>query len=226
MKIGKFKKIAATTAISLACAFAGAESANAISVGDTLSFSTDDPTNQASLVENPDGTFTFDVGTLINAIGSTGDFAATIGNGFQTNSILLEEVAPNNNAVAATYSLLGSDIAWFSGLPDGNGGLSRTYSLNSFVLNRTGDLVPGFFGFNATFSGLFRPPTVGARGQGGLGGFGTLASANGATVAGSAAVVPTPAAVLPALFGMGTAAFRKKKREGKDGLALAGTEKS
>lgn len=39
-------------------------------------------------------------------------------------------------------------------------------------------------------------------------------------------VVPTPAAVLPALIGMGTAAFRKKKREGEEDLALAGAEKA
>lgn len=34
--------------------------------------------------------------------------------------------------------------------------------------------------------------------------------------------VPTPAAVLPALIGMGTAAFRKKKREGEEEMAMVG----
>lgn len=41
------------------------------------------------------------------------------------------------------------------------------------------------------------------------------------TFSSQVAVVPTPAAVLPALIGMGTAAFRKKKQEGEDELALA-----
>lgn len=42
----------------------------------------------------------------------------------------------------------------------------------------------------------------------------------------SITAVPTPAAVLPALIGMGTAAFRKKKREGEDELALASAEEA
>lgn len=39
-------------------------------------------------------------------------------------------------------------------------------------------------------------------------------------------VVPTPAAVLPALFGMGAAAFRKKKRGGEDELVSVGLEEA
>lgn len=38
--------------------------------------------------------------------------------------------------------------------------------------------------------------------------------------------VPTPAAVLPALIGMGTAAFRKKKHEGEEELAFSGVEEA
>ena len=39
-------------------------------------------------------------------------------------------------------------------------------------------------------------------------------------------VVPTPAAVLPALFGMGAAAFRKKKRESENELVPVGAEEA
>ena len=39
-------------------------------------------------------------------------------------------------------------------------------------------------------------------------------------------VVPTPAAVLPALLGMGTAAFRKKKHEDEEELAIANGEEA
>lgn len=46
------------------------------------------------------------------------------------------------------------------------------------------------------------------------------------TLSSSLTVVPTPAAVLPALLGMGTAAFRKKKREGEGELAIAGAEEA
>ena len=42
-----------------------------------------------------------------------------------------------------------------------------------------------------------------------------------ATFSAGLTVVPTPAAVLPALVGMGTAAFRKKKRDGEEELAHA-----
>ena len=49
-------------------------------------------------------------------------------------------------------------------------------------------------------------------------------SSRGTDFSSEIAVVPTPAAVLPALFGMGTAAFRKKKREGEDELVSVGAE--
>ena len=42
----------------------------------------------------------------------------------------------------------------------------------------------------------------------------------------SITAVPTPAAVLPALIGMGTAAFRKKKQEGEEELATVGVEEA
>lgn len=39
-------------------------------------------------------------------------------------------------------------------------------------------------------------------------------------------VVPTPAAVLPALLGMGTAALRKKKHDGEEELVLGGADEA
>ena len=42
----------------------------------------------------------------------------------------------------------------------------------------------------------------------------------------SITAVPTPAAVLPALIGMGTAAFRKKKQEGEEELATVGVKEA
>ena len=217
MKFGKFGAAAAITATVLVGSLAGATPAQALSFGDTLIFSTDDQVNNggATLKNIGPGLFEFNIGAIDISQNTTSEFGDA-GDDIGNSPITLRQVA------ADIFELEGTNISFLSGLGDGldPAGNSRTYTLTSFVLdltdpvplpNQMGNFIDNF-GFTAEFSGLFNPPTPGVQGAGGLGGFGELKFTS-ADQGGSISVVPTPAAVLPGLIGMGTAAFRKKKQE-------------
>jgi hypothetical protein len=211
----KFGKIGATVALSAAVVtgtLLGAAPANALTVGETLVFSTDEnaaPNNLAKLTNTGGNLFDFDIGVIeIDAAGAFGGAGTVI-----ADTVLKLQQIGASTPTSATYQLVSSPAPWFSGLDDGLGGDSRTFTLTSFILKRQSAIsATGAFQFTAGFNGYFEPPTPGLPALGGFGGRGRLATA-GAAVAGSAEVVPTPAAVLPALLGMGAAALRKKKGE-------------
>lgn len=218
----KIKNIATTVtfvATVLLGSLINASPAEALSFGDTLKFTTadKDPSNLATLTSNVDGSFSFDAGIL--KINENSPFGAA-GSSITDAVLTLRQVAADPSAIA-TYELVGNNVLWLSGLQDDMGGLSRTYTLTSFILNQEGSPNSfGSFAFSAIADGFIQPPTPGVRGIGGLGGFGGLSS-DGSTISGQVAVVPTPAAVLPGLIGLGTAAFRKKKKAGEETLATA-----
>lgn len=210
-----FKKmglgLAATAAMTAGVALAEAP-AQALTFGDKLVFSTDDEANPnlASLTANGGGLFSFDAGAIDIDFASDSVFgvaSAAIGDSVLT----LQQIAPQSGAVAS-YQLVGTSVQWLSGLADEVGGFTRTYTLDSFILNQTSLSSVAGFAFSATFNGFFQPPTSGVQGIGGLGGFGTLSSSDGSAIAGAITVVPTPA-LLPGLVGMGLAALRKRKDE-------------
>lgn len=213
MKFGKIGVTAAIAATVLIGSLIGAAPAQALSFGDTLEFSTDDAIpfgNEATLADLGGGLFSFDVGAIdIDVASVFGPASAAITDA----AITLQEIAAIGDA-AASFELVGTNIPFLSGLDDGLGGNTRTYTLTSFTLNLDDPFFPGStsFAFNAALNGFFQPPTPGVQGIGGLGGFGALTS-DGTTISGAITAVPTPAAVLPGLIGMGTAAFRKKKQE-------------
>lgn len=212
MKFGKFGATVAIAATVLIGSLAGAAPAQALSFGDTLEFSTDDAvvSNEATLTDLGGGLFSFDVGAIDIDVSSVfGPASAAI----TDTAITLQEIAAIGDS-AASFELVGTNIPFLSGLDDGLGGNTRTYTLTSFLLNLDDPFFPGStsFAFDAALNGFFQPPTPGVQGIGGLGGFGALTS-DGTTISGAITAVPTPAAVLPGLIGMGTAAFRKKKQE-------------
>ena len=201
---------ATVAAVTAGSAFMAAP-AEALSFGDTLDFSTDADRNLAKLTDLGGGQFEFSAGDL--EIDATSAFGMA-GTKFTSNPITLQQVT-TQVGFAATYTLLGpTPVTWLTGLDDGSGG-NRTFDLVSFTLNTT--TLGASTGFNATLNGFFNPP--GVQGLGGVGGFGSLRGSLGSTISGEIEVVPTPAAVLPGLIGMGTAVFRKKKQE--DGADVA-----
>jgi hypothetical protein len=211
----KFGKIGATVALSAAVVtgtLLGAAPANALTFGDTLVFSTDEGAspNLAKLTNAPGGLFNFDIGAIEIDVA---DVFGGVGTAIGDNILTLQQIA-NQSGAEASYQLVGTNVPWLSGLDDEAGGFNRTFTLTSFILNRESDINPitGAFAFTAGVQGFFEPPTPGVPGIGGFGGFGKLSS-TGSTVSGEIEAVPTPAAVLPALIGMGTAALRKKKGE-------------
>ncbi len=218
MTLKNFTKTAAIAATVLLGALISASPAKALSMGDTLNFSTDPNSNSnlATLTDDGNGFFSFDAGVL--QIDQASPFGA-VGDTITDAILTLQQVATHANAIAS-YELVDSNVLWLSGLSDDMGGSSRRYTLTKFILNQESQpLSNGSFAFTAATDGFIQPPTPGVQGIGGLGGFGGLSS-DGSTVAGSVAVVPTPAAVLPGLMGLGTAAFRKKKKEGEEEIAV------
>lgn len=213
---------AATVAVMAAGTAFTAAPANALVFGDTLNFSTD-PTSDspverdlAILRDNGNGTFTFDIGE-INIDPRSASAFGSVGAPITANTLTLTQIATQAGA-QASYQLLGTPVTWLEGLNDELGGFTRTYTLTEFFLDV--GTPRSLLGFNAVFNGFFEPPTPGVQGLGGFGGRGELKSEDGASVAGSITAVPTPAAVLPGLMGMGAAAFRKKKRKDEGEVTL------
>lgn len=220
MKLAKFGMAVAVIATVLSGSLLGATPAAALTFGDSLDFTTDDDhsNNLATLTDLGGGLFSFDVGAIELDVASV---FGLVGTDIADTVITLQEVAAQAGALA-TYQLVGTNITWLTGLNDEGAtvaGDSRIYNLASFTLNRESAINSfGSFAFTAAFNGFFEPPTPGIKGLGGLGGFGGLSS-DGSTISGSIAVVPTPAAVLPGLVGLGTAVFRKKKQKEENELA-------
>lgn len=120
-----------------------------------------------------------------------------------------------------------SDIA----LADSSGTDTATFSILEAILTRRRvDAGMGRFttAFTLSLDGLFNS-TNEKQGIGNLtfqfaGNGPAIGQSRRTSLSSSLAVVPTPAAVLPALIGMGTAALRKKKREGEEELVAVGVE--
>ncbi|MDV3351395.1 PTPA-CTERM sorting domain-containing protein [Leptothoe sp. LEGE 181152] len=214
MNFGKIGAATAVTTMVIAGSLLGAEPAKAISVGDVLSFTTTDITSGTpTLVENMDGTFTFSMGNIsINP--ETSPVFGNEGDPITFADLTLTNVGGNQYTLAET-----TPFTWITGgLLD-----SRTYNLESFSLTATQILPTSLFTFSSIgFSGFFEPP--GINGIGALAGVGQLTVDGSGVVSGAIEVVPTPAAVLPGLAGMATAAFRKKKQEEDNELATVGAE--
>jgi hypothetical protein len=225
MSFGKFGATAAIAATVIAGSMVYAAPADALSFGDTLVYSTQS-SNSVKLQQRTDGLFDFVVGNLEidaarNKDGMPTSVFGPINAQLTTQALILEKLAaPLKEGFVESYQLVGGPQLWIEGLNDEMGGRTRTFTVTSFTLNLqspftiplTPPVVTTLRGFDASFTGFFQPPVVGMAGFGGGAGFGSIKD-GGTSIAGSITAVPTPAAVLPGLMGMGAAAFRKKKQE-------------
>lgn len=182
-----------------------ATSATALSVGDTLTFSTDEDsqnnlatfTNNVlnfGIVEIDDNSVFGNAGTVINF-----------------SDLNLQSITPSSGAVASWTLADSTPYQLITGLNDELGGTTRVFKLTSFILNQESQLFGQSAAYTALFDGFFEPPVPGLPGHGGLGTYGKLAF-NGTSISGQITVVPTPA-LLPGLIGMGVAAVRRKKQK-------------
>ncbi len=215
MNFGRIGAATAVTTMVLAGSLLGAEPASAISVGDILNFTTSDLDDSIgpSFIDNSDGTFTLSLGDIVINEDTATSFG-TPGTTLSFADLTLKNIG------GAQYTLDDSITTPFSWI---TGGLldSRTFELETFDVEvlQFGSL----FGFQSIgFHGFFDPPGINA--HGGVSGFGQISVDESGVVSGSIEVIPTPAAVLPGLMGMATAAFRKKKQKENNELATIEAE--
>ena len=217
-----YNKVGATAAVAtamLASSMLVAEPAAALSIGNILNFTTADPISSdlATLTDNGDSTFTFNLGA-ININSGTSPVFGSPNDPLTFASLTLTKTSSIDNT--SVFDLSGTTpFTWITAGLEGG----RVYNLNSFTLTTTSIPKTTLETFTAEFSGFFDPPGASLPALGGLGGAGQLSGSGGAVSAGAIEVVPTPA-VLPGLIGMGAAVFRKKKQEDTEDLALETAE--